>query len=81
MITKLKDHKQIVHLVRTKINNSNTDQIKMFKQELTGILFKEIKTTTQLLETFDKLMLLEGLEIDAKEYLRYLIYDALIDRK
>lgn len=81
VITNLKDHKQIVHLVRTKINNSNTDQIKMFKQELTGILFKEIKTTTQLLETFNKLMLLEGLEIDAKEYLRYLIYEALIDRK
>jgi len=37
--------------------------------------------TTQLLETFNKLMHLGGLEIDAKEYLRYLIYEALFNRR
>jgi len=79
-ITKIKEHNQIVHLVRDKIINSNTDEIKKFKSELTKILLIDIKTTTQLLEIFNKLIYLEGLEIDAKEYLRYLIYEALINR-
>lgn len=80
-ISKIKDHNQILHLVRTKIENSTTEDIKRSREDLKKILLKDIKSTTQLLETFSKLMLLEGLEIDAKEYLRYLIYEALIDRK
>ena len=80
-ITKIQNHNQIVHLVKSKINNSNTDEIKKFKSELTKVLLVDIKTTTQLLETFNKLVFLEGLEIDAKEYLRYILYEALIDRR
>lgn len=80
-ITKIQNHNQIVHLVKSKINNSNTDEIKKFKSELTEVLLVDIKTTTQLLETFNKLVFLEGLEIDAKEYLRYILYEALIDRR
>jgi len=80
-ITKIKSHNQIVHLVKSKIEKSNTEEIKRYKDELIKLLYKDIKTTTQLLETFNKLMFLEGLEIDAKEYLRYLIYEALIERK
>jgi hypothetical protein len=80
-ITTLKDHNQIVHLVKSKIENSNTVEIKKHKEELKKVLLIEIKTTTQLMETFNKLIFLEGLEIDAKEYLRYLIYEALINRK
>jgi hypothetical protein len=80
-ITKLKDHNQIVHLVKSKIQNSNTVEIKKYKEELKKLLLFEIKTTTQLLETFNKLIFLEGLEIDAKEYLRYILYEALIDRR
>ncbi len=79
-ISKIKKHNQILHLVRSKIENSTTVDIKRSKEELKKILLRDIKSTTQLLETFNKLMLLEGLEIDAKEYLRYLIYEALIDR-
>lgn len=80
-ISKIKEHNQILHLVKTKIENSTTEDIKRSKEELKKVLLRDIKTTTQLLETFSKLMLLEGLEIDAKEYLRYLIYEALIERK
>lgn len=80
-ITKIQNHNQIVHLVKSKINNSTTDEIRKFKSELTKVLLVDIKTTTQLLETFNKLVFLEGLEIDAKEYLRYILYEALIDRR
>ncbi len=80
-ITKIKNHNQIVHLVKSKIEKSNTEEVKKYKDELIKLLYKDVKTTTQLLETFNKLMLLEGLEIEAKEYLRYLIYEALIERK
>ena len=80
-ITKIKDHNQIVYLVKSKIDNSNTVEIKKFKQELLKALLVEVRTTVQLLETFNKLMFLEGLEIDAKEYLRFLLYEALITRK
>lgn len=80
-ITKIRSHNQIVHLVKSKIEKSNTEEVKKYKDELIKLLYKDVKTTTQLLETFNKLMLLEGLEIEAKEYLRYLIYEALIERK
>jgi len=80
-INKIKDHNQIVHLVRSKIENSNTEEIKRNKEEFKKILLKDIKTTIDLLDTFNKLTLLEGLEIDAKEYLRYLIYEVLVGRK
>lgn len=80
-IVKIKDHNQIVHLVRMKIENSTTDAIKNFRGELRKVLLKDVKTTTQLLQIFNKLMLLEGLEIDAKEYLRYVIYQALVEKK
>jgi len=80
-INKIKDHNQIVHLVKMKIDKSTTEEIKRNKEELIKILLKEVSTSVQLLEMFNKLMLLKGLEIDAKEYLRYLIYEALIDRK
>ena len=80
-ISKIKDHGQILHLVRIKIENSTTEEIKRHKEDMRKFLLVEIKTTTQLLETFNKLIMLEGLEIDGKEYLRYLVYEALIDRK
>lgn len=80
-VSKIKDHGQILHLVRIKIENSNTEEIKKRKDDMKKFLLVEIKTTTQLLEVFNKLIMLEGLEIDGKEYLRYLIYEALIDRK
>ena len=78
---KLKDSARECLSGPSKIDNSNTGEIKKFKDELKKILQVEIKNTTQLLEIFNKLMFLEGLEIDAKEYLRYLIYEALINRK
>lgn len=80
-ISQIKDHGQILHLVRIKIENSTTEEIKRHKEDMRKFLLVEIKTTTQLLETFNKLIMLEGLEIDGKEYLRYLVYEALIDRK
>jgi len=80
-VASIKEHNQIIHLVRSKIENSNTESIKKSKEDLKKVLLKDIKNTTQLLETFNKLMLLDVLEIDAKEYLRYVIYDALVDRK
>lgn len=80
-IAKIKSHNQIVHLVKSKIEKSNTVEIKKYKDDLIKLLYKDVKTTTQLLEIFNKLMLLKGLEIDAKEYLRYLIYEALVERR
>jgi hypothetical protein len=80
-VANIKEHNQIVYLVLSKIENSNTKSIKKSKDELKKVLLKDIKNTIQLLETFNKLMLLDGLEIDAKEYLRYVIYDALVNRK
>lgn len=80
-VANIKEHNQIVHLVRSKIEKSTTESIKKSKDDLKKVLLKDIKNTTQLLETFNKLMLIDGLEIDAKEYLRYVIYDALVDRK
>lgn len=80
-VANIKEPNQIVHLVRSKIENSTTESIMKSREDLKKVLLKDIKNTTQLLENFNKLMLLDGLEIDAKEYLRYIIYEALINRK
>ncbi|CEN47560.1 hypothetical protein [Capnocytophaga canis] len=81
-INKIQNTEQIKFLVRRKIENARNEDVKKYQSE---ILNELIKTTTKnivdLLELFNKIQILTSQDIEAGEYLRYVFYEALIDRK
>lgn len=81
-IKKIKDTEQIKFLLRRKIDNAKNEDIKKFKA---SILNELTKTTTKnildLLNLFNNIQVLANEDIEASEYLRYIIYEALINRK
>lgn len=81
-IKNIKNTEQIKFLVRRKIDNAKNDDIKRFKA---SILNELTKTTTKniidLLNVFNNIQVLANEDIEASEYLRYVIYEALINRK
>lgn len=76
-ISRIKEYNQIAFLIRQKIENSTTEEIKKCQEELLKLLKVDIDNTIKLLEVFNKLTLIQGLEINAQDYLRYLFYDVL----
>lgn len=81
-IKNIKNTEQIKFLVRRKIDNAKNEDIKKFK---TSILNELTKTMTNnvldLLNLFNNIQVLANEDIEASEYLRYVIYEALINRK
>lgn len=81
-IKKIKDTEQIKFLIRRKIDKAKNEDIKKFKA---SILNELTKTTTKnildLLNLFNNIQVLANEDIEASEYLRYIIYEALINRK
>ncbi|MXS70478.1 hypothetical protein GSF70_04535 [Flavobacteriaceae bacterium W22] len=81
-IKKIKDTEQIKFLIRRKIDNAKNEDIKKFR---VSILNELTKTTTKnildLLHLFNNIQVLANEDIEASEYLRYVIYEALINRK
>ena len=59
------------------MDNSNTLEVKNFKQELNKVLILEVKKTTDNLVRFNNSFFLDGLEKDSKAYKKYLIYESL----
>ncbi len=81
-IKKIKDTEQIKFLIRRKIDNAKNEDIKKFR---VSILNELTKTTTKnildLLHLFNNIQVLANEDIEASEYLRYVIYEALINKK
>lgn len=80
-ISKIKEPETIKHLVRKKVENATGEEVKRFKQEYLKELKQGANNIIQLLTIFKKLELLASEDIDAAEYIRYVIYTALIDRR
>lgn len=81
-IKKIKDTEQIKFLIRRKIDNAKNEDIKKFKASILNELTKTItKNIIDLLNVFSKIQVLANEDIEASEYLRYVIYEALINRK
>lgn len=75
----IKEPNQIKYLVRNKINRAQ-GELKKNKANILSELTQEVKTITELLEMMHKIEMLAE-DIDSKEYLRYVVYEALIERK
>lgn len=80
-IVTIKEPEQIKHLVRKKVEKAKGEEVKRLKDEYLIELKKGANNIIQLLTIFKKLELLSSEDIDAAEYIRYVIYTALIERK
>jgi hypothetical protein len=76
----IKEASAIKFLVINKIKSAKAGELKKYKKNILSQLTEEVKTITQLLEMMHKIELLAS-DIDSKEYLRYIMYEALVDRK
>lgn len=80
-ISKIKNPEQIKHLVKSKVENVKTEEVKKFKSQILMELNKTATNIIQLLTIFGKIELLASEDIEASEFIRYIIFQALIDRK
>ncbi|WP_448137556.1 hypothetical protein [Sphingobacterium siyangense] len=80
-IVTIKNPDQIRHLVKTKVENALNQDIKAYKFDILNELKNHIDTVVKLLDTFHKIELLAGEDINAIEYIRYIFYQSLIERR
>ena len=76
----IKKPSQIKFLIINKIKRAKAGELKKNKANILSQLTDEVKTITQLLEMMNKIELLAE-DIDSKEYLRYIVYEALVEKK
>lgn len=83
-ILKIKDissPEQIKFLIVNKIDKVKNEQVRKIRNQILDELKHEVKNIIQLLTMFKKIELLAEEDIEATEYLRFIIYQALIERK
>jgi hypothetical protein len=81
-IANIKDVEQIKFIIRNKIEKVKTEEVKRYKIEIVKELNScNVTNIIQLLTVFNKIHLLANEDIEATEYLRYIIYQALIEKK
>ena len=80
-ITQIKSPEQIKFLLKRKVESAKGDSIKRYKKQILDTLNESTSNIIQLLTLFKKIELIANEDIDAIEYIRYIVYQALIDRK
>jgi hypothetical protein len=80
-IANIKEPEQIKFLVKRKVEKAKSDEIKRYKAEIIRELNNSVSNIIELLNVFKKIELLANEDIETIEYLRFLIYQALVDRK
>lgn len=81
-VSKISNLLEIRIKVLEMIDNSRNSSFKKYKSEAMQILeSQEVSTFTQLLTVFNKLSLLTDSDIEATDYVRYVIYESLIERR
>ena len=68
-------------LLKRKVESAKGDSIKRYKKQILDTLNESTSNIIQLLTLFKKIELIANEDIDAIEYIRYIVYQALIDRK
>lgn len=79
--TQIKSPEQIKFLLKRKVESAKGDSIKRYKKQILDTLNESTSNIIQLLTLFKKIELIANEDIDAIEYIRYIVYQALIDRK
>ncbi|MDC1881190.1 hypothetical protein [Bacteroides uniformis] len=80
-ITQIKSPEQIKFLLKRKVESAKGDSIKRYKKQILDTLNESTSNIIQLLTLFKKIEIIANEDIDAIEYIRYIVYQALIDRK
>lgn len=81
-ISEIKDPLQILFLVKQMIKNARNEGVKQHRAQLQRILDTHVvKNMIQLLTVFKKMDLVTENDIEASEYIRYIIYQSLIEKK
>lgn len=81
-ISKIKDPLQIIHLVKELVKNARDENFKAHRIKIQNIIETHVvDNMIQLLTLFSKMELITENDIEASEYVRYIIYQSLIEKK
>jgi len=79
-IQKIKEPEQIKFIFKNKVEKTRRDEFQKYKKDILSLLNKKVDNIIELLEVFSKINLVAVGDIEVKEYLRYIMYEALIER-
>lgn len=81
-ISKIDNPLQIMFLVKNIVKNARNESFKKHRDKIQKIIDTQVvDNMIQLLTLFRKLELITENDIEASEYMRYIIYQSLIERK
>ncbi|MDR0231753.1 MAG: hypothetical protein LBI82_06495 [Dysgonamonadaceae bacterium] len=81
-ISKIKNPRQIMFLVKNKVKNARGESFKKHRDKIQKIIDTHIvDNMIQLLTLFKKMELVTENDIEASEYIRYIMYESLIERR
>ncbi|PKQ61070.1 hypothetical protein BZG01_19955 [Labilibaculum manganireducens] len=80
-IRAIKKPEQIKFLIKRKVEGARRDELSKYKDAFLGVLSVKIENVIQLLEIFNKFNLIVDEDIEAKEFLRYLLYETIVANK
>lgn len=76
-IAKIKDVETIKYLVIAKVEKAKNEEVKKIRLQILQELNNTVNNIIELLTLFKKVELLAGVDLEAKDYLRFIIYQAL----
>ena len=81
-ISKIKDPLQIIHLIKELVKNARDESFKTHRSKIQKVIDTHVvDNMIQLLTLFSKMELITENDIEASEYVRYIIYQSLIEKK
>lgn len=81
-ISEIKNPIQIKYLIEKKVNRARNESFKKYKNDITRVINEfNVGNIIQLLTLFNKMDLITENDIEANEYVRYLVYECLIKKK
>ncbi len=81
-ISKITNPRQIIFLVKEKVKNARDENFKRHRDKIQTIIGTHVvDNMIQLLTLFKKIELVTENDIEASEYIRYIIYESLIERR
>lgn len=78
-ISKINNPDQIRHLIRSKVEKMKSNEMVKYKKEILAELINRVDSIYELMKLMNKIDLIVE-DIEAKEYLRYFMYETLIQK-
>jgi hypothetical protein len=80
-IKNIKNPEQIKFIFKQKVEKARREELQKHKKNILSLLNKKVDNIIELLEVFSKIDLVAVGDIEVKEYLRYIMYESLIEKK